>query len=91
MSGILLREADSLVEVTRLLDEESWMGKQALKAPSPWVVATKLKDGGGMPKAQLTQNWVDAMNQTDEERNGAPWHELTKHLSSSWLFMHKFV
>ncbi|KAL2272403.1 hypothetical protein FJTKL_06742 [Diaporthe vaccinii] len=85
LSGILLREADSLVEMTRLLDEESGKRKQwperASRAPSPWATATISKDSGGLSKAQLTQDWVNAMDQTSEEGEGAPWFELTKDLS----------
>ncbi|KAG4428851.1 hypothetical protein IFR05_015667 [Cadophora sp. M221] len=44
LSGILLREADSLVDVTRLLDEE----KQASGATSPWAAAIMSEDGGGI-------------------------------------------
>lgn len=88
MSGILLRKADSLVEVTRLIDEENRTETRSSKALSPWVAATKSKDEGSMPKAQLTQDWVDKMNQIVEE---TPWREFTMHLPLYRVFMNKFV
>jgi hypothetical protein len=90
VSGILLNEADSLVEVTRLLDEEqSRKGKRASKAPVPWGAAIMSKNGGGMSKPQLTQEWINALDQMSEK--GAPWHEVTKNVPLLSYFLDTFV
>jgi hypothetical protein len=67
VSGILLREVDSLVEMTRLLDEEqNRNGERTLEAPVPWAAPTTSKNGGRLSKPRLRQEWVDAMDQTGE-------------------------
>lgn len=93
MSGIILREAENLVDVTRLLDEESRKEstkkgtkksrkeEPKLEAPVPWVAATT--------KPQLTQDWVDALNKAGN--TGTLWRELTEHLPWYGLYCKRFM
>ena len=84
MSGILLREADSLVDLTRLLSEESGTREQKSgkrepesKAPVPWAAATTISTPFGQKsKPQLTQGWVDALDEAGDART--TWRKLTE-------------
>ena len=99
MSGILLREADNLVDVTRLLNEESRTrelksGKREpeSKAPVPWAAATTISTlMGQMSKPQLTQDWVDALGEAGDAGDArTTWHKLTKCLPLLEHFLSRF-
>lgn len=70
MSDVLLREAESLIHETRLLDEED----EPLFSTStrPWAASTGNENGVSQP--QLAQDWVDALDKVDD--SGSVWREL---------------
>lgn len=69
VTDILLREAESLIHVTRLLNEEEELSSELLR---PWTASTSNKDGVSQP--QLAQDWVDALDKANDA--GSLWREL---------------
>ncbi|EOA81106.1 uncharacterized protein SETTUDRAFT_35980 [Exserohilum turcica Et28A] len=69
LTDILLREAESLIHVTRLLNEEEELSSELLR---PWTASTSNKDGVSQP--QLAQDWVDALDKANDA--GSLWREL---------------
>lgn len=69
---ILLREAEHLINITKVLNELEWKRRPPPKGLFPW--ATDRKTERECPP-RLAQDWVDAL---DNVRNpGAAWGELT--------------
>jgi hypothetical protein len=65
---MLLHEAENLIQVTRLLSEESLPKNQASEHPTPWATNAS---------PQLAPDWVDVLNKTSDAAGAAVWQELT--------------
>lgn len=88
MTNILLREAESLIMATRLLDEE----RPASQSPRVWTTTAKSQrknQGKGVSPPQLAQDWVDALDKTSDA--GAVWRKLATLPTQIWPCVKSFL
>jgi hypothetical protein len=66
VSNIQLREAENMIQVEKLLAEESGQSKESWKPSTPWAP--------NLSEPQLRQDWVDGLNEVSDA--GDAWHKL---------------
>jgi hypothetical protein len=69
VTDILLHEAENLIHVTRLLNEEEELSSELLRL---WTASTNVDDEVSQP--QIAQDWVDALDKANDA--GSLWREL---------------